>query len=294
MWPECVRFGVAALTYDPLATVDLPLHPDHQPRRQWAQLTPTQHASLSRVAYHMRAGDTIYVKQGPRIVDKGVITGPANQRAYTFDSSFLLRDPNGVPWAHQVPVEWSRTFSERRILLGAEQLTVKLLAPADVRAIEASGASTPIRSRGVLHRAPLLEAAYYRETPARLKAIIRRHNKLSNDFCRWLKQHHHITARQEHNLIDIHFQHRQQHVLAELKICFGVGTTKAIRESLGQVLEYNHYPGRKPHEQWLIILDETPSLDDRHFITILRTCLSLPLTLGWQHQHGFAFFPQWL
>lgn len=296
MWSECLRLGVAAITYDPMTKIDLSAHPDYQPTRLWAQLEPTQHASLKRVAYDMRAGDTIYVKKGPMIVDKGIIRGTGNQRAYIFDSSFLLRDPSGTPWAHQVPVDWSGKFLGRRILLGAEQLTVKQLTPEDVRAIERA---TPLLRTAQTaptekeQQAALREEAYYRETPARLKVIIPRHNTLSNDFCRWLKRSYKINARQEVNQIDIHFQFRQQRVLAELKICFGVGTTKAIRESLGQILEYNHYPDREPREQWLIVLDEEPSVEDRNFIKILRERLSLPLAIGWQHQNGFSFFPQW-
>jgi hypothetical protein len=65
MWPDCLRLGVAAITYAPLAKVDLSKHLPGAPKELWDRLEPTQKASLRRVAYEMRAGDIIYVKQGP-------------------------------------------------------------------------------------------------------------------------------------------------------------------------------------------------------------------------------------
>jgi hypothetical protein len=298
MWPECLRLGVAAITYHPLAKIDLSKHPKREPSNLWDQLEPTQKASLSRVAYEMKAGDAIYVKKGPKIVDKGLVKGPANKNAYTFDSDFGLRQPNGTPWAHQVPVEWSSDFPEIRILLGGEQVAVKKLSPDDVGRLEAAidAASEKTRnspSEGTARSELLLEEAYYRESPARLKIIIPRHNKLSNAFTKWLKKEHTTDAIQEHNRIDIHFKMMKQMVLAELKICFGVGTTRSIREALGQLLEYNHYPKRQAADVWLIILDEEPSNDDRQFIDRLREKKSLPLTIGWASHRGFSFHPSW-
>lgn len=131
MWPDCFRLGVAAITYRPLAKTDLSKYPKGEPKGLWAQLKPTQKASLGRVAYEMKAGDVIYVKQGPKIVGKGVVKG-----SYRFDSKFCLIDPNGIPWAHQVPVEWVSDFPETRILLGSEPLTVKELSPDELKQLE--------------------------------------------------------------------------------------------------------------------------------------------------------------
>jgi hypothetical protein len=89
------------------------------------------------------------------------------------------------------------------------------------------------------------------------------------------------------------FNLKRETVLAELKVCFGVGTTKSIREALGQLLEYNHYPKRNPTDTWLLILDEEPSDEDRQFIEELRTTRSLPIRIGWQANKKFIFFPQW-
>jgi predicted HNH restriction endonuclease len=59
-----------------------------------------------------------------------------DERAYEFDSSFRIRSPDGFPWPHQVPVEWMSNFPEVRILLGAEQLTVKELSADELKRLE--------------------------------------------------------------------------------------------------------------------------------------------------------------
>lgn len=131
LWEKCRQLGVAAITYTPLEKIDLSKYPQGEPRSLWSQLTPMQIASLRRVAYEMKSGDVIYVKEGPKIVGKGFVRG-----SYSFDSKFRIVDPYGVAWSHQVPVDWLPDFPETRVLLGAEQLTVKPLTAVDVERIE--------------------------------------------------------------------------------------------------------------------------------------------------------------
>jgi hypothetical protein len=126
-----------------------------------------------------------------------------------------------------------------------------------------------------------------------LKFIVPRHKKLSNDFCKWLESEHKTKATQEQQRVDIRFSLKGAAMLAELKICFGVGTTRSIREALGQLLEYNHYPPRKVADDWLIVLDEEPSEADRRYILTLRDKRSMPVTIGWQTSEGFLFYPKW-
>jgi hypothetical protein len=133
MWPDCFRLGVAAITYYPLHKTDLSKYSKGEPKKLWAQLEPAQKASLRRVAYEMKADDVIYVKQGPKIVGKGVVQG-----SYYFDSKFGLKSPKGFPWAHQVPVKWESDFPETKILLGAEPLTVKELSHDNIRNLKAT------------------------------------------------------------------------------------------------------------------------------------------------------------
>lgn len=138
----------------------------------------------------------------------------------------------------------------------------------------------------------LAEDGYYRESSSNLKRIIPKHNILSNTFCRWLTDRG-IKAKQEENYIDIFFELGDESYIAELKITYGVGTTKAIRESLGQLLEYNHYPGRYVKGKWLIVLDQDPMDTDFEYIDNLRKERYLPLFLGWQAGTDFQFYPEW-
>jgi predicted HNH restriction endonuclease len=81
----------------------------------------------------MAKDDIIFVKQGPTIISKGRVLG-----AYQFDSQFRIIDPNGVPWPHQVPVEWATDFPEISIKLGAEMSTVLLLSPKRVQVLQSA------------------------------------------------------------------------------------------------------------------------------------------------------------
>ena len=296
MFSECRQLGVAAIMYDPLCEIDLSKHAKHQPKRLWDRLKPTQKASLSRVAYEMQAGDVIYAKEGPRIVAKGVVKGPNKKRAYKFDKQLSLLDPSRRPWAHQIHVDWLPEFSPIKVLLGGEQVTVMELLPERVRQIENVATiqkrranQININSQTRLH----CEEVYYRESPESRKAIIPRHKMLSNDFRTWLKNYHQIEAIQERQQVDVRFSLKKLTVLAELKICLGVGVTKSIREALGQLFEYNYYPSRSSVNMWLIVLDEKVSGDDLRFVEALRNECSLPLTIGWPEKKGFSFFPAW-
>lgn len=130
LWPLCFSLGVAAITYDPLSRTNLSDYLPGEPIELWAELAPTQKASLRRVAYEMKKSDVIFVKQGPKIVGRGVVKGP-----YEFDHSYRIIDEYGTPWPHQVPVFWDNDFVEIDILLGGEQLTVKELSQDDVQKI---------------------------------------------------------------------------------------------------------------------------------------------------------------
>lgn len=176
MWSDCFSLGVAAITYYPLLKIDLSQYSYGEPKELWKQLEPSQKASLRRVAYEMKAGDIIYVKQGTKIVSKGVVKG-----SYQFDSEFRLIDPNGNPWAHQVPVKWESEFPEVKISLGAEPLTVKKLSPNDVKKIEVAAGKASEYNR----QSEATEGEIYKK-----EAIFRSRNralilakKINSDYC---------------------------------------------------------------------------------------------------------------
>src|SRR5437879_5641907 len=86
LWKDCLREGVAVITYGPLHNTDLSKFPEFEPRKLWAKLAPSPHFSLAAVAYKMAIGDTIYAKDGSSTVGKGLI-----RRGYRFDKEILKR-----------------------------------------------------------------------------------------------------------------------------------------------------------------------------------------------------------
>ncbi len=286
MFGQAINLGVAAITYDPLIDTDLSQFPENEPKERWSQLAPSQRSSLRKVAYEMAPGDIIFLKNGPEIIDRGTVIGP-----YQFDSEFRIRDKRGRAWPHQVPVRWSTNFQPVRIQVGTSQLlTVQEITREDAAKIDAQ---VPAANNTTASAPLLTEDDYLRASPALLKHIIPKHNKLSNDFREWLDRQHKVKAIQEHRRVDVRFHINGKTALAELKICCYGTTTGSIREALGQIFEYNHYPSREVADTWLIILDSEPSDSDKLYISALRGQRSLPLTIGWQTQRSFAFHPKW-
>jgi DNA-binding transcriptional regulator YbjK len=297
VWPQCLRFGVAAITYPPLTNTNLSKYERAEPKHLWSHLSGSQHASLARLAYEMAGGDIIYVKEGSEIVNRGVILGEPDSRAYQFDDIDTIVGPSGEVWRHQVPVKWSTWFSPITRRVGtSQQFTIQAISSSEIAEIELQqqlAHHTISACHGIRTKA-LLEDAYYRESPERLNVIIPQHNRLSNAFCQWLSKTTGLSAQQERDRLDVQFMFDpSRRVIAELKTCFGTGTTKALREAIGQMLEYNHYGSRTCADDWLIVLDEAPIESDIQYFQRLRTVYSLPLVLGWQLPNGFRFYPQW-
>jgi sporulation protein YlmC with PRC-barrel domain len=141
LWEECKKLDVAAITYNSLARVDLTSHKYNEPHSLWSKLSPSQKSSLRHVAYDMKNGDTIYVKEGTQIICKGTVLGKSD-RAYVFDESFRIVDSNGTPWPHQVPVAWDASFKPINILLGAEQNAVLELNGERLKTLQKALSST--------------------------------------------------------------------------------------------------------------------------------------------------------
>jgi hypothetical protein len=137
LWPDCYRLGVAAIGYGPVDDIDLSAFPEGEPRRAWSDLAAPQQTSLKRFVYEMDEGDTIYVKQGPKIVGKGVVEGP-----YRFDKTNRIGYPDGTPWQHQRHVNWIAGFPEVPIQIGRQQaMTLVPLTGDDVKLVEQAAAA---------------------------------------------------------------------------------------------------------------------------------------------------------
>ena len=135
----------------------------------------------------------------------------------------------------------------------------------------------------------LSEVSYLRASPEIIRVIEPKHKKLANQFARWLKRERFENVSLEHNQIDLTFKQNDIMYMSELKIVYGLSTTKSIREALGQVLEYNYYGAKQPYDEWLVLLDKRPSEDDFLYSKRLVDELSLPINLGWQNKHDFNF-----
>jgi hypothetical protein len=112
-----------------------------------------------------------------------------------------------------------------------------------------------VPTEGEVHDLVLLKSHYSRFTPAALKLINRRHLALSRKFTRWIEDRLRIRVEREKEQIDVTFAIGGKRYLVEFKIAYHGDTKRALREGLGQVFEYNHYPRRTSHDDCLLILD---------------------------------------
>jgi predicted HNH restriction endonuclease len=131
LWDNCRQLSLAAIEYSPVDDIDLSRYPKGEPEQAWSQLKPTQRASLRRFVYEMKKYDVIYVKEGRRIVCKGVVDGP-----YEFDQQGHIKSSSAY-WRHQRRVQWDPEFPELICKLGTQQIaTVKPLTEEEVTGIE--------------------------------------------------------------------------------------------------------------------------------------------------------------
>lgn len=119
MWERCRDMGIAAYSYDCVERVDLSKYKKNGPRPEgWQYLKGSAPSSLIKVAFEMKKGDIIFVKEGKEIVGRGVVQG-----GYRFIGN-KLKDKRGGWWSHAVPVKWDKEFTPLTIKLGADQIAV--------------------------------------------------------------------------------------------------------------------------------------------------------------------------
>lgn len=135
----------------------------------------------------------------------------------------------------------------------------------------------------------LSESDYTRITPAMYRVIEPKHNILANQFKEWLLTSGFEEVHLEQDNIDVKFIGGNTSFMAELKVVYDLGTTRSIREAMGQVFEYNLYPERNPFDSWLVILDKKPRESDLSYIGRVQNEFDIPLNLGWRRQKKFQF-----
>lgn len=297
MWPDCKKHSVAAVTYGGVRNVDLANYSRERLPPGWKRIRGgAAKGSLSYFAWGIRGGDWIYVADAlsKMIVGMGDAQAPIGQLAYRFDAGSPVAEPNGERWCHLIDVDWDPAFvpfsyEHPR----AAQNTVLALNQGEIERFERATQEREHRQRGLTEEdvedTLLLGTAYPRYTPAAQRWIRREHVALSNHFKVWLENAHGARAAQEREQIDATFELGGKRFLAEFKVVYSGNTRRAIREALGQILEYNHYPPRVSRDRWLLILDTAPCSEDIAFVRRLREMLGLPLTLGWETDSGFVF-----
>ena len=75
MFEKCREMGIAAITYRPIHKIDLSRYSKDNLPRAWSQLARSQKSSMANLAFKINQGDIIYVKDGPKIVVVGLLTG---------------------------------------------------------------------------------------------------------------------------------------------------------------------------------------------------------------------------
>ena len=148
----------------------------------------------------------------------------------------------------------------------------------------------PAQHRNVTAGSEAIHVHTFRATEAQWAEILPLHTELASRFEKWLRDGNYQDIKREQGWVDVRFSRDNHGFIAELKICYCLNTRQAIREAIGQVLEYNHYSGRTPAEEWWIILDQQPTPNDAAYIGQLREQYLVPLHLGYETSLGTGEF----
>ena len=293
MWPLCRENGVAAITYDGVSHLDLRPYSRKNYPPGWEKVGGK--GNLSQFAWDVRGRDTIYVgdSKTQEVVGIGHAIAPLGELAYRFEADSPISTPSGARWCHLIDVDWDRTFRGFPYKDRAPQSTLLKLKLDEVESFDHASRLEEHRALGLTEAQAedvlLLETSYSRYTPGAVKEIFRRHVTLSNEFKVWLMQNFNLPVSQERNHIDATFETSGMRFLIEFKIAYHADTKRAIREALGQILEYNYYPPRASHDHWLLILDTAPCDQDISFLGALTNRFGLPLNVGWKVGSEFKF-----
>lgn len=296
---KCFNNRVAAITYDPIERTDLSRYsPQRRPPR-WNELAASQKGSISKFAWQICGGDTLYVRDSAQpnlLIGCGRVLGAEGELAYVYREKSPIRTESGSIWRHQLDVDWQYPFQKIPYKDHSPNTTVLSLDEYDLQIFRRAAKRLEYQQHWLsvtdVDLALGLETTYPRATPATIRLILPKHRSLSKRFQRWLSVKHGISGHPERRQIDMEFKFGQKPAMAEFKIAYDGNTKAALREALGQIFEYNHYPGRKLTAAWFLVLDQKPKDDDRSFVTSLRASWNFPIYLGWQHGTAFQFFPK--
>ncbi len=104
------------------------------------------------------------------------------------------------------------------------------------------------------------------------------HNELSNAMVEYLKNNGYKNIKVEENYVDIKCIDKEgKKIFYELKTARTVKS--AIRDALGQLLEYNHYPNTKKADKLIIVTKYAPEEQDQdiQYLQGLRRMYNIPI-----------------
>lgn len=101
------------------------------------------------------------------------------------------------------------------------------------------------------------------------------HKELSNSIVDYLKKNGYQNVKAENDYVDISCQDSSgTRIFFELKTAKTVKA--AIREAIGQLLEYNHYPNHNKADKLIIVTAHEPEQEDMQYLMGLRTIYHIP------------------
>ncbi len=296
---KCLEKRLAAITYDPLCRTDLSRYSLHGKPPGWKYLANSQKGSISKFAWQIRAGDKLYVRDSEHpnmLVGFGHVLGKKGELAYFYDECSPIKTEDGEVWRHLIRVDWEDSFQKFPYKDHSANTTVLGIDEDELSKFRQRAKRDQHKEQGLsnaeIDLAEDLETAYPGATPATIRLILPKHLILSKIFRSWLVKQHSIRGKPELRQIDLQFKIGQKPAMAEFKIAYDGNTKAAVREALGQILEYNHYPPREAKQEWFLVLDQKPSITDRVFVESLRANWGCPIYLGWKRTAGFDFYPK--
>jgi hypothetical protein len=112
LWPICQEHEVAAITYDGIRDIDLRPYSENLHPPSWNQINGSAaKTSLSRFAWQIRGGDTIFVASHGEIVGMGHPSANSGELGYRFDPNSPIAPNDGVPWHNLIDMDWETSFN---------------------------------------------------------------------------------------------------------------------------------------------------------------------------------------
>ncbi len=129
-----------------------------------------------------------------------------------------------------------------------------------------------------LYRAAAVKAKKTGSVSVKASEYIMRfqHNQLSNELVTYLENNGYSSVITDENFVDI-----QAIDINGTKIFFELKTAtkpkNAIRQAIGQLLEYNHYPNSRNADKLVIVTVSEANENDIEYLTYLRNTYNLPV-----------------